>query len=176
MADKDEEEPGDLEAFLGPGDRLFAAVCLAPKATIAATSNMATELAEKSLCSTPMKKADLIPHYLCDFKEVFAKESFDLLPEKCSWDHAIELESGSNPSACKVSPLAPNEQVQLDTFLQENLSIGQIHPSKSPMGLPVFFIKKDGSLCLVQDYHALNAITVKNCYPLPIISELINQL
>ena len=45
------------------------------------------------------------------------------------------------------------------------------------MASPVFFIKKkDGSLHLVQDYHALNAMTVKNCYPLPIISELINQL
>ena len=41
----------------------------------------------------------------------------------------------------------------------------------------VFFIKKkDGSLQLVQDYQALNAITVKNKYPLPLISELINKL
>jgi len=41
----------------------------------------------------------------------------------------------------------------------------------------VFFIKKkDGSLQLVQDYHALNTVTVKNRYPLPLISELISQL
>ena len=41
----------------------------------------------------------------------------------------------------------------------------------------VFFIKKkDRSLCLVQDYHALNAMTVKNKYPLPLISELISKL
>jgi len=41
----------------------------------------------------------------------------------------------------------------------------------------VFFIKKkDGLLCLVQDYHALNAVTVKNRYLLPLISELISQL
>ena len=60
VAVEDEEEPGDLKAFLGPGDRLFAAVCSAPEATISATSNMATELAEKALRSTPVKKADLI--------------------------------------------------------------------------------------------------------------------
>ena len=120
---------------------------------------------------------DLIPHYLHDFEEVFTKESFDLLSVKCSWDHAIELEPGLKPSAYKVYPLAPNKQVQLDTFLQENLSTGWIHPSKSPMALPLFFIKKkDGLLHLIQDYCALNAMTVKNCYPLPIISELINQL
>ena len=42
---------------------------------------------------------------------------------------------------------------------------------------PVFFIKKkDGSLRLVQDYRALNAVTVKNKYLLPLISELINKL
>ena len=40
----------------------------------------------------------------------------------------------------------------------------------------MFFIKKDGSLWLVQDYRALNAVTVKNRYPLPLISELISQL
>ena len=177
VADKDEEEPGDFETFLGLGDRLFATICPVPEATIAVTSNMATELAEKALRSTPAKTADLIPPYLHDFKEVFTKESFDSLPVKCSWDHAIELEPGLKPSACKVYPLAPNEQVQLDTFLQENLSTSRIHCSKSPMALLVFFIKKkDGLLHLVQDYHALNAMTVKNCYPLSIISELINQL
>jgi Reverse transcriptase (RNA-dependent DNA polymerase) len=42
---------------------------------------------------------------------------------------------------------------------------------------PVFFIKKkDGSLQLVQDYQALNVITVKNKYPLLLISKLINKL
>ncbi|KNZ73236.1 hypothetical protein J132_00423, partial [Termitomyces sp. J132] len=50
-------------------------------------------------------------------------------------------------------------------------------PSKSPMASPVFFIKKkDGSLCLVQDYHVLNVMTVKNCYSLPLILELVNNL
>jgi len=45
------------------------------------------------------------------------------------------------------------------------------------MESPVFFIKKkDGTLWLVQDYRALNAMTVKNKYPLPLISELINKL
>ena len=42
---------------------------------------------------------------------------------------------------------------------------------------PVFFIKKkDGSLWLVQDYRALNAITVKNKYSFLLISELVSQL
>jgi hypothetical protein len=45
------------------------------------------------------------------------------------------------------------------------------------MASPVIFIKKkDGGLRLVQDYRALNSITIKNKYPLPLISELITQL
>ena len=69
------------------------------------------------------------------------------------------------------------EQKELDVFLEENLRTGQIRLSKSPMAAPVFFIKKkDGSLRLVQDYRALNFMTVKNKYPLPLISELVSQL
>jgi hypothetical protein len=52
------------------------------------------------------------------------------------------------------------EQKELDAFLEEALSTGHIRPSKSPIGTPVFFVKKkDGKLRFVQDYRALNAIT-----------------
>jgi len=62
-------------------------------------------------------------------------------------------------------------------FLEENLHTKHIQLSKSPIAALVFFIKKkDGSLWLVQDYCALNAVTVKNRYPLPLISELVSQL
>jgi len=108
---------------------------------------------------------------------VFTKEDFDILPEHRKWDHAIELIPGAEPKSSKVYPLSPLEQAELDTFLEENLRTGRIQPFKSPIAAPVFFIKKkDGSLQLVQDYRALNAITIKNRYPLPLISELVSQL
>ena len=73
--------------------------------------------------------------------------------------------------------LSPLEQTELDAFLEENLRTRRIRPSKSPIAAPVFFTKKkDGSLQLVQNYCALNATTVKNKYPLPLISELVSQL
>jgi Reverse transcriptase (RNA-dependent DNA polymerase) len=118
-----------------------------------------------------------IPEYLQEFKDVFAKESFDALPVRKVWDHAIELEPGSKPTNCKVYPLSPKEQLELDVFLKENLHTGRIRPLKSPMASPVIFIKKkDGSPRLIQVYRALNAVTVKNWYPIPLISELITQL
>ena len=74
-------------------------------------------------------------------------------------------------------PLSLLEQAELDAFLEENLHTRRIRPSKSPIAAPVFFIKKkDSSLCLVQDYHTLNTVTVKNRYPLPLISKLVSQL
>ena len=36
--------------------------------------------------------------------------------------------------------------------------------------------KKDGSLRMVVDYHALNEVTIKNKYPLPMIIDLFDQL
>ena len=74
-------------------------------------------------------------------------------------------------------PLSPTEQKELDTFLRENLANGQICLSKSLIGAPVFFIKKkEGSLHLVQDYRKLNEITVKNSYPLPLVSDVLTRL
>jgi len=118
-----------------------------------------------------------LPAYVMEFRSMFAKEDFDILPEHCKWDHAIELVPRAEPKSSKVYLLSLLEQAELDTFLEENLRTRQIRPLKSSIAAPVFFIKKkDSSLRLVQDYCALNTVTVKNRYPLPLISELVSQL
>ena len=74
----------------------------------------------------------------------------------------------------KVYQLTQDEQKVLLDFVKEQLAKGYIQPSKSPYATPFFFIKKkDGKLQPVQDYWQLNKWTVKNHYPLPLISELI---
>jgi len=123
------------------------------------------------------KEPFILPDCVRGFKSVFAKEDFNILPEHRQWDHAIKLILGLEPKSSKVYSLSPVEQKKLDFFLEENLCTRRICPSKSPMAAPVFFIKKkDGLLQLVQDYRALNSMTVKNKYPLPLISELMSQL
>ena len=73
--------------------------------------------------------------------------------------------------------MPPNEQAELDKFLEDSLRKGYITLSKSPLASPVFFVKKkDGKLRLVQDYRKLNDYTVKNRYPLPLATDIINQL
>ena len=85
-------------------DHNFATVSTptVPTEVIAASTTMAQQLAEKALWSIPAKEKELIPPYLHDFIDVFAKEPFDSLPEQWTWDHTIELDPGAKPSACKV--------------------------------------------------------------------------
>ncbi|KAG5724837.1 hypothetical protein E4T56_gene12619 [Termitomyces sp. T112] len=169
-----------LDENIEVGDRIYATtLCLPPAvAEIQASQTTSQHLAEAFAAnSQPKPFPSTVPNHLHDFEDVFSKASFDSLLECKQWDHVIELIPDAEPSSCKVYPLAPCEQDELDAFLQENLSSGQIRPSQSLMASPVFFvIKKDGSLHLVQDYHVLNAMTVKNCSPLPLISELVNNL
>jgi Reverse transcriptase (RNA-dependent DNA polymerase) len=78
---------------------------------------------------------------------------------------------------CKIYPLGPGEQDELDAFLEENLSSGRIRPSQLKITSPFFFIKKkDGRLRPVQDYRKLNEITIKNRYPLPLTYKLIDRV
>jgi len=76
-----------------------------------------------------------------------------------------------------VYPLAVTEGSALTEFLNEQLQKGYIQPSKSPYASPFFFIKKkDGKLWPVQDYRKLNALTIKNRYPLPLIPKIIDKV
>jgi hypothetical protein len=61
--------------------------------------------------------------------------------------------------------------------MQEFIDKGYIRPSSSPWGCPALFVKKkDGSLQMCVDYRPLNAVTMKNKYPLPRIDVLFDQL
>ena len=174
-----------MDAETEDGDQIFATGLHQPLEEIRTASTISQHLAEafKRNWNSPDTKngtpvlAEDIPTHLREFSAMFSKESFDILPDPKPWDHAIELIPGGAPSRCKVYPLSPSKQKELNAFLKENLETSCIQPSKSPMASPVFFIKKkDRALHLVQDYRALNAITVKNKYPLPLISELIEKL
>jgi hypothetical protein len=57
------------------------------------------------------------------------------------------------------------------------LQKGLIRPSSSPWGCPTIFVKKkDQSLRMCVDYRPLNALTIKNKYPLPRTDILFDQL
>jgi hypothetical protein len=73
--------------------------------------------------------------------------------------------------------MTPKELAELKVQLNELLDKGYIHPSSSTWGCPALFVKKkDQSLWLCVDYQPLNAVTVKNKYPLLCIDILFDQL
>ena len=120
---------------------------------------------------------EMVSEQYWDFAKVFSESELEQLPKHQPWDHTIDLKPDAPESICtKVYPMPVNEQGELDKFLEENLRKGYIVPSKSPLMSPVFFIKKkDSKLHMVQDYHKLNNITIKNHYPLPLASDIINR-
>lgn len=69
----------------------------------------------------------------------------------------------------------------MDKYITESLTTGIIRSSSSPVvAWDVFFIffveKKDTSLCPCADYRGVNQITVKNKYPLQLISSTFELL
>ena len=73
--------------------------------------------------------------------------------------------------------MSRDELSALREWLHENLRKGFIRPSSSPTASPVLFVNKPGgSLRFYIDYRALNNITIKDRYPLPLIKETLNNL
>ncbi|KAL0457789.1 UNVERIFIED_CONTAM: RNA-directed DNA polymerase [Sesamum latifolium] len=92
-------------------------------------------------------------------------------------DHEIELVPGTKPPARAPYRMSQPELVELRKQLKEMLESGIIKPAKSPYGAPVLFQKKaDGSLRMCCDYRALNKITVKNKYPIPLVADCFDRL
>src|SRR5277367_144023 len=147
---------------------------------INAKMNIAVELAIKESEKEGKKEIpmeELVPEDLHDFLDVFNEKQADRFPDSRPWDHKIEMKEGFEPKSFKTYNLSPTEQIELDKFLKENLDKGYIRPSQSPMASPFFFVtKKDGRLRPCQDYHYLNDWTIKNAYPLPLISEIMDKL
>jgi hypothetical protein len=177
----DDDLDSEVDDFaIEEDDRVFMTMVhpVDPHHFVRASSTVSGHLAEVfAKDSKPKDFEDIVPTSLHTYADVFSETAFDSLPERCKWGHAIELERQPSPGVRKVYLMTLTEQTEMDTFLEEALATGRIRQSKSPLGAPVFFIKKkDGKLRFIQDYQALNAITRKNQYPLPLINDLIHRL
>jgi hypothetical protein len=113
---------------------------------------------------------------VCEYPDVFPDNLPGMPPDR-DIEFIIELQPGTAPISKRPYRMPPNELAELKTQLQDLLDKGFIRPSASPWGCPALFVKKkDYSLRLCVDYHPLNAVTIKNKYPLPRIDILFDQL
>jgi hypothetical protein len=112
----------------------------------------------------------------CEFSDVFPEDLPGMPPHR-DVEFIIKLQPGTAPISRGPHKMTPKELAELKVQLNELLDKGYIHPSLSPWGCPMLFMKKkDQSLSLCVDYRPLNAITIKNKYPLPCIDILFDQL
>ena len=119
----------------------------------------------------------IVPKWFHQWLKVFGKVELERMPVQKVWDHAIDVKEDFKPSKAKVYPLSRNKREEVQKFVNKHLKKGYIRPSKSLQTSPVFFVgKKGGGKHMVMDYCKLNRQTVKNNYPLPLITELIDNM
>ena len=118
-----------------------------------------------------------LPEQYKSYQVVFEKKNADILPQHRLYDCAIDIEDFAQVPFGPIYNMSQDELATLKEYIDENLAKGFIRHSKSPTGAPILFVKKkDGSLRMCVDYRGLNKVTIKNRYPLPLISGLLNQL
>ena len=99
------------------------------------------------------------------------------MPTQKIWNYTIDIKEEFVPKKGKIYPLLREEREEVREFIQEQLRKEYIQLSKLPQTAPVFFVgKKDGKKQMVQDYRYLNKWTIKNNYPLPLISDVVENI
>jgi hypothetical protein len=110
-----------------------------------------------------------------EFPDVFPEELLGMPPER-KVEFAIELIPDTAPISKRAYRVSGPELVEIKKQIDELLEKGYIRPSTSPWVAPVLFVqKKDGTKRMCIDYRALNEVTIKNKYPLP-LEDLFDQL
>jgi hypothetical protein len=119
----------------------------------------------------------ILPPEYHEFLDVFSRQEADTLPPSRPYDHKIELKEDAKLPISRLYPMSRDELLVLKKYLEEHLKKGFIRASSSPISAPVLFVKKPGGgLRLCVDYRALNALSTKNQYPLPLIRETLDRL
>ena len=132
---------------------------------------------EEEAARSETEAKELVPEKFHKWIKVFGKKQSEKMLTRKVWDHTIDIKEGFVPRKGKVYPLLREEREEVREFVREQLRKGYIRPSKSPQTAPVFFVgKKDGKKRMVQDYHYLNEWTIKNNYPLSLISDVLENI
>lgn len=116
-----------------------------------------------------------VQEVISQYEEVFSTP--EGLPPKRAHDHSIPIIPGSQPVNSRPYRCPYFQKEEIEKLTRDMLDAGIIRNSSSPYASPVLLVKKkDNSWRMVIDYRALNSITIKNKYPIPVIEELLAEL
>jgi hypothetical protein len=147
-------------------DSLVHVITVLQLSTHPVTTSSLHHLAAPSLEDIPIAR---------EYPDVNPDDSPGMPPDR-DVKFTIELQPGMAPISRCPYKMTPKELAELKVQLNELMDKGFIRPSSSPWGCPILFVKKkDQSLRLCVDYRPLNAVTIKNKYPLPRINILFDQ-
>jgi len=116
----------------------------------------------------------LVPEKFHKWIQIFDKKASEQMPIRKLWNYTIDTKKRFVPKKGKMYLLLRKEREKICEFISEQLRKGYIRLSKSPQIAPVFFVgKKDSKKQMVHDYRYLNEWTIKNNYPLSLISDIV---
>ena len=132
---------------------------------------------EKKVEVDHRKIEEIVLQKFLKWKKVFGKVESERMPTRKIWDHTIDLKEMFKPRKKRIYLLSKNEREEVQNFIENQLRKGYIRLSKFPQISPVFFVsKKDREKRMIMDYCNLNDQMVKNNYPLPLITDLIDNI
>jgi len=124
--------------------------------------------------ATSENPLDAVPLKFRQYLGLMGKEAADKLPEHRPYDCKIDLKQDAMAPWGPIYPLSEVELQTLREWLSEMEKTGKIKRSTSPAGSPILLVPKPSGrgLRLCVDYRGLNAVTIPNRYPLPLMQEL----
>ena len=143
-------------------------------------AGMTIHLSRKALISALIQNeapTKVLPKYV-DYADIFSFDlAMKLLKNTDINKYAIELQNDKQPSYGPIYSLGPVELETLKIYIETHLKTGFIRPFKSFASALILFNKKpDCTFRLCVNYQGLNNLTIKNWYPLPLISESLDRL
>jgi hypothetical protein len=119
-------------------------------------------------------KVKLLKSLIMKYKVIFPENHMGL-PGIKGYEFRIDVDPNAKPISQKMRPLSPLERETTWDHLCAMMKAGIISKCVSPWGFcPVFADKSDGTLRFCVNFKPLNKVTLKDKYPVPLISDLIS--